>query len=67
MLTAFNDYFGVQINIVVERAKFNKQVQNAEEMDIFTNRLYQQAKCCDYGAWRDILIRDRIVIEVNGE
>ena len=67
VLRAFDDYFGVRTNIIVERAKFNKLVQNGDGMDIFINKLYRQAEYCEYGALREDLIRDRIVVGVDDD
>ena len=43
VLEAFNEYFGVRTNIIVERAKFNRLVQDLDGMDSyikkFTNKL----------------------------
>ena len=49
LLKAFDTYFGVRTNTIVERAKFNKLVQGHDGMDIFINKLYRQAEYCEYG------------------
>lgn len=67
VLRAFNDYFGVRTNIIVERAKFNRLVQNGDGMDVFINKIYRQAEYCEYGALREELIRDRIVVGVDDD
>ena len=36
-------------------------------MDIFINKLYRQAEFCEYGALREDLIRDRIVVGVDDD
>ena len=67
VLAAFDNYFGVRTNIIVERAEFNKLVQNGDGMDIYINKLYRQAEYCQYGALREELIRDRIVVGVDDD
>ena len=62
---SLNTYFGVCRNLINERAKFNRRVQQpAESVDVFIQDLYRLAEHCDYGALREQLIRDRIVVGV---
>ena len=64
LITAFDRYFGVRTNTIVERAKFNKLVQGTDGMDTFIHKLYRQAEYCGYGTLREELIRDRLVVGV---
>ena len=64
VLAAFNNYFGVRTNVITERAKFNRLTQGTDSMDMFINRLYRQAEYCQYGALREELLRDRLVVGV---
>ena len=67
VIRAFDDYFGVRTNTIVERAKFNKLTQCQDGMDTFIHKLYRQAEYCAYGALREELIRDRLVVGVSDD
>ena len=67
LINAFDTYFGVRTNTIVERAKFNKLAQGNDGMDVFINKLYRQAEYCNYGALREELIRDRLVVGVTDD
>ena len=59
----FDSYFVVRRNIIYERAKFNRRVQNDNEsVEEFINSLHVLAEYCDYGDLHDQMIRDRIVV-----
>jgi len=47
------------------RVKFNSITQGNNTIHQFITELQSQAANCEYGAVRDYLIRDRIVIGVN--
>lgn len=58
-----DSYFVPRKNIIYERARFNQRVQQADEnVDSFVTALYALAEHCNYGALRDELIRDRLVV-----
>ena len=62
---SLNDYFHKRQNVIVERAHFNKRSQIAgESVDTFIQDLYRLADNYDYGALKDSLIWDRIVVGV---
>ena len=62
---SLNDYFAERRNVIVERACFNKRSQKpGESVETFIQDLYRLADNCNYGALRDDLIRDRIVVGV---
>ena len=62
---SLNDYFAERRNVIVERARFNKRSQKpGESVETFIQDLYRLADNCNYGALRDDLIRDRIVVGV---
>ncbi|XP_067943316.1 uncharacterized protein [Watersipora subatra] len=65
VIDAFNEYFGVRRNLIVERAKFNKLTQGSDSIDVFIHNLYRQAEFCDYRDLREKLIRDRLVVGVT--
>lgn len=62
---ALDTYFGVRRNTMTARARFNRRKQaKGEAVDVFIQDLYQMAELCNYGALKDELIRDRIVVGV---
>ena len=62
---AINNYFEVRRNVIVERVKFNKRVQQpGEPIDSFIQDLYRIADDCEYGVLKNELIRDRIIVGV---
>ena len=61
-------YFGVRRNLIIERAKFNKRIQQqGESIDVFIQDLYRLVEHCEYGELREQLIRDRIVVGVSDD
>lgn len=63
--SAINNYFEVRRNVIVERVKFNKRVQQpGEPIDSFIQDLYRIADDCEYGVLKNELIRDRIIVGV---
>ena len=62
----FENYFIVKRNVIFERAKFNSRKQQAgESVDKFITDLYNLARYCNFGALKDELIRDRIVVRID--
>lgn len=56
----FDTYFVPKKNVIYERAKFNKRVQQpTETVDSFITALYALAEHCGYGQLHDELLRDR--------
>ena len=50
-------------NVIFERSRFNLRKQEAgEPVDSFITALYTLSEHCNYGALRDEMIRDRIVV-----
>ena len=65
---SLNDYFAERRNVIVERARFNKRSQKpGESVETFIQDLYRLANNCNYGALRDDLIQDRIVVGNYGQ
>ncbi|KAK7878780.1 hypothetical protein WMY93_030940 [Mugilogobius chulae] len=61
--SAFDKHFIPRKNVIYERAKFNKRVQQpAEPVDSFITALYALAENCEYGELHDDLLRDRLVV-----
>ena len=62
----FDQYFNVRRNVIYERAKFNQRRQEVEESaEEFITSLYCLAENCAYGALKEEMIRDRIVVGVR--
>ena len=52
-------------NVIYERAKFNMRHQEqGESVESFITSVHTLAENCQYGALRDKLIRDRIVVGI---
>ena len=55
-----------KINVIYERAVFNKcKREEGETVDTFITSLYSLSEHCDYGALREEMIRDRIVVGIR--
>ena len=66
VLQKFDKYFGVEKNVIFERAKFNMRCQEPDEpAESFITSLHKLSETCDYGLLRDELIRDRIVAGIR--
>ena len=54
--------------MIYERAKFNKRKQmTGEHVDSFITSLHKLIEHCDYGALKDEMIRDKIVVGLVDE
>lgn len=59
----FDSYFIPKKNVIYERARFNKRVQQpGEPVDAFITALYALSENCEYGQLHDELLRDRLVV-----
>ena len=59
----FDSQFVRRRNAIFERAKFNYRLQrNDESVDGFVTALYTLSEHCQFGALREDLIRDRVVV-----
>ncbi|KAL7859464.1 hypothetical protein SRHO_G00146110 [Serrasalmus rhombeus] len=62
----FTNFFVPKKNVIYQRAKFNMRVQEpTESADSFITALYALAEDCGYGALREELLRDRIVVGIR--
>ena len=62
----FENHFIVKRNVIFERAKFNSRNQRGgESVDSFITDLYGLARHCNFGALKEELIRDRIVVDLQ--
>ena len=63
VLKKFNDFFKVRKNIIFERVRFNRRAQrDGESVEQYISDLYSLAENCEYGAMKDEMIRDRLVV-----
>ena len=59
----FDNYFVIRKNVIFERAKFNRRVQEeGETVDEFVTALNKLAEHCNYGTLVEEMIRDRLVL-----
>ena len=64
----FDAYFIGSRNVIYERAKFNQRKQmTGEAVDSFITSLHKLVEHCDYGALKDYMIRDKIVVGLCDE
>lgn len=62
----FTNFFVPKKNVIYQRAKFNMRAQGpTESADSFITALYALAEDCRYGALREELLRDRIVVGIR--
>ncbi len=62
---AFNKHCVSKWNIIFERARFNKRNQEPGESVVFIMAVHSFAELCDFGALKEDLIRDRIVVGIR--
>ena len=66
VLDTFDDYFKVRKNIIFERACFNKRCQLPNEsVDQFITEVYCLGDNCEFGAMKEELIRDCLVVRIR--
>jgi hypothetical protein len=66
VLKRFDEHFVITKNVIFERAQFNQRKQEPREStEAFVTALHKLADTCDFGALRDELIRDRIVVGIQ--
>ena len=65
-LQKFENYFIVQQNVIYEHVKFKQRIQLVgERVDEFITTLYTLVDHCDYGALKEGLICDRIIVGIK--
>jgi hypothetical protein len=65
VMQRFDEHFIVTKNVIFERAQFNQRKQEPREStEAFVTSLHKLADSCDFGALREELIRDRIVVGI---
>ena len=66
VLTKFDTFFQVKRNTVFERARFNWCSQSeGESVEQFITSFYGLAENCDFGAMKEEMIRDQIVVGIR--
>ena len=65
VLKTFDRFFQVCLNIIFERACFNRRNQQiGEAAEQYITTLYGFLELCNYGGLRDELLRDRLVVSI---
>ena len=62
VIATFDSFFKVRKNVIFERACFNSQCQDGKSVEQFITSLYQLVEDCEYGALKDQMVRDRLVV-----
>jgi hypothetical protein len=66
VLKRFDEHFIITKNVIFEKAQFNQRKQEPREStEALITALHKLADMCDFGALRDELIRDRIVVGIQ--
>ena len=59
-------YFKVRRNVIFERARFNRRNQEeGESAEQYIMEIHRLANNCDYGAMKEEMIRDRLVVRIR--
>lgn len=59
-------HYNPKPSVIVQRFKFNTRVQSVDEsIAVFVAELRKLTEFCDYGTFRDDMIRDRLVVGVR--
>ena len=66
VVSTFDGYFQVRKNVIFERARFNRRSQrDGENAEEYIAALYSLAENCQYGALKEEMIRDRLVVGIR--
>lgn len=66
VMSKFDEFFKVRRNTIFERAKFNRRNQlEGEPAEQYITALYSLVETCDYGEFKEQLLRDRIVVGIR--
>ena len=66
VLEKLDSYFKVRKNVIFERARFNRRhQQDGESAEQYIMELFKLVEHCEYGALRDQMVRDRIVVGIK--
>ena len=63
VIAKFDAFFQVRKNVIFERANFNRCSQReGESAEQYITALYSRVEACEYGALKEEMLRDRIVV-----
>ena len=66
VLDTFDDYFKVRKNIIFKWTHFNKRYQLPNKsVDQFITGVHRLGDNCEFGAMKEELIRDHLVVEIH--
>ena len=66
VVSKFEQFFKVRKNTIFERARFNRRnQQEGESAEQYITVLFGLAENCDYGEFKDQMIRDRLVVGIR--
>ena len=66
VIAKFDAFFQVRKNVIFERAKFNRRNQKeGESVEQYITALYSLVESCEYGALKEEMLRDRIVVGIR--
>ena len=66
VMAKLDGHFQVRRNVIFERAKFNRRNQLAgESAEQYITTLYSLVETCNYGDFKDEMLRDRIVVGIR--
>ncbi len=66
VLNKFDSFFDVRENVIYERAKFNQRNQaEGESAEQYITALYSLVDNCNYGALKEEMLRDRLVVGIK--
>ena len=62
----FDEHFKVRKNVIYERARFNRRDQKeGESAEEYITALYGLIETCEYGALKEEMLRDRLVVGIR--
>ena len=65
VIAKFDAFFQVRKNVIFERARFNRRNQRpGESIEQYITALYGLLKSCEFGTFKEELLRDRIVVRI---
>ena len=66
VMAKFDEFFQVRKNVIFERARFNRRNKHeGESIEQYISQLYSLSESCDYGALKEEMLRDRIVVGIR--
>ena len=66
VINKFDDYFKIRKNVIFERARFNRRNQLPDETaEEYVTALFNLVDSCNYGEFREEMLRDRLVVGIR--